>query len=631
MPPSASGAVAIHLRGLPGDCPSRGGRAARVPRLALLRVGFAEPTGSPRSLVRSYRTVSPLPVRARPVIGGLFSVALSCGSPRLAASQHPALRSPDLPRPGPARGPDRGHPAGSPSPPVCQVDGLLRFDEAADERLVVLDRQGVVVRVEGALVVFLAELLREVEVLVAAVALSDVAVLTEEMAEVVALEGAVVLDHPMQVVGKMRAQHRGSQLGVIGRGQVVADVVEERGQHIEVVAPGSLGPGGGLKAVGQPVHGEPTRIVAQPTELLEHRLAQRHGRRGRADDGPVLGGAFAHRSEGRPLRLFGQAGHGVSVSLWPNCTTPKHQTGRVAPRPVGGEVSEPGRPRMTDRPSVILSLSCSDQVGIVHSVTGWLAERGLNIVESKQFGDHDSARFFLRIQAEPMGPTEPIDALRAAFEPLAERFAMTWELHDAGRRPVLLLMVSKLGHCLNDLLYRHQTGALAVEIPAVVSNHPDLAGLADMYGVPFHHWPVEPETKQDQEAAVLRLVDELEVDLVVLARYMQILTPLMVDRLPSRIINIHHGLLPGFEGASPHRQAYDAGVKVIGATAHYVTSTLDHGPIIEQVTAPVDHAAGPGRIQSMTRDLECLALAHAVQWHVEHRVLSNGNKTVVFA
>jgi formyltetrahydrofolate deformylase len=282
-------------------------------------------------------------------------------------------------------------------------------------------------------------------------------------------------------------------------------------------------------------------------------------------------------------------------------------------------------------PAVILSLSCADQVGIVHAVTGWLVERRLNIVESQQFGDHDSGRFFLRVQAEPIGPAEPVEGLRAAFEPLAVRFAMAWELHDTSRRPSLLLMVSKLGHCLNDLLYRHQTGSLAVEIPAVVSNHPDVAGVAAMYGVPFHHLRVEPEKKQEQEAAVLALVDDLQVDLVVLARYMQILTPLMVDRLPSRIINIHHGLLPGFEGASPHRQAYDAGVKVIGATAHYVTSTLDHGPIIEQVTAPVDHTFGPSRIQSMTRDLECLALAHAVQWHVEHRVLSNGNKTVVFA
>jgi formyltetrahydrofolate deformylase len=281
--------------------------------------------------------------------------------------------------------------------------------------------------------------------------------------------------------------------------------------------------------------------------------------------------------------------------------------------------------------SVVLSLSCADQIGIVHAVTGYLGDRRLNIVESQQFGDPDTGRFFLRIEAERRGPALTIDGLRRDFEPLAQRFEMTWELHDTARRPVLLLMVSKLGHCLNDLLYRHQTGALAVDIPAIVSNHPDMEGMADMYGISFHHLPVTRDTKREQEEAVLQMVDELGVDLVVLARYMQILTPFMVDRLPSRIINIHHGLLPGFEGAAPHRQAFDHGVKVIGATAHYVTSELDVGPIIEQTTSRVDHSAVPGRIAAMTRDLECLALARAVQWHVEHRVLRNGPKTIVFA
>ena len=286
---------------------------------------------------------------------------------------------------------------------------------------------------------------------------------------------------------------------------------------------------------------------------------------------------------------------------------------------------------MAEKRSVILSLSCTDRIGIVHAVTGFLEEHRLNIVESQQFGDPDTGRFFLRIQAELTGRESNFEELRADFVPLAERFAMTWGLHDAGRRPLLLLLVSKLGHCLNDLLYRYQTGALAVEIPAIVSNHPDLAGMAETYGVPFHHLPVTPDTKAEQEAGVLALVDELGVDLVVLARYMQILTPFLVDRLPSRIINIHHGLLPGFEGASPHRQAFDAGVKVIGATAHYVTSELDRGPIIEQTTTRIGHDDDLAVIASMTRDLECLALAHAVQWHVEHRVLRNGTKTVVFA
>ena len=240
--------------------------------------------------------------------------------------------------------------------------------------------------------------------------------------------------------------------------------------------------------------------------------------------------------------------------------------------------------------SVVLSLSCADQIGIVHAVTGYLGDRRLNIVESQQFGDPDTGRFFLRIEAERRGPALTIDGLREDFGPLARRFGMTWELHDSARRPVLLLMVSKLGHCLNDLLYRHQTGALAVEIPAIVSNHPDMKEVANMYGIGFHHLPVTRETKHEQEEVVLQMVDDLGVDVVVLARYMQILTPFMVDRLPSRIINIHHGLLPGFEGAAPHQQAFDHGVKVIGATAHYVTSELDEGPIIEQTTSRVDSA-----------------------------------------
>ena len=285
---------------------------------------------------------------------------------------------------------------------------------------------------------------------------------------------------------------------------------------------------------------------------------------------------------------------------------------------------------MAEAESMILSLACEDQIGIVHEVTGYLSERRLNIVESQQFGDADTGRFFLRVQAERLGPATTVDELRRGFEPLAERFSMTWELHDMKRRPVLLLLVSKLGHCLNDLLYRYQTGALSVEIAAIVSNHPDLRSMADRYGVAFHHLPVTPDTKREQEAKILALVEELGVDLVVLARYMQILTPFMVDQLPSRIINIHHGLLPGFEGAAPHRQAFDHGVKVIGATAHYVTSELDQGPIIEQTTSRIDHSADPDRIAAMTRELECLALAHAVQWHVEHRVLRNGAKTVVF-
>ena len=285
---------------------------------------------------------------------------------------------------------------------------------------------------------------------------------------------------------------------------------------------------------------------------------------------------------------------------------------------------------MSEARSVILSLSCADRIGIVHAVSGFHVDHRLNITESQQFGDPDTGRFFLRIQAESLERPD-VDGLRRAFQPLADQFEMTWELHDATHRPAILLLVSRLGHCLNDLLYRHQTGALAVEIPAVVSNHRDLAPVAEMYGIPFHHLAVTPETKRTQEAQILEMVEGLGIDLVILARYMQILTPFVVDQLDSRIINIHHGLLPGFEGAAPHRQAFDHGVKVIGATAHYVTAELDQGPIIEQTTARIDHSVDPSKIASMTRDLECLALARAVQWHVEHRVLRNGAKTVVFA
>jgi formyltetrahydrofolate deformylase len=277
---------------------------------------------------------------------------------------------------------------------------------------------------------------------------------------------------------------------------------------------------------------------------------------------------------------------------------------------------------------VVLTVSCEDRLGIVQAVAQYLAERQLNIVESQQFGDQASGRFFMRVQAQSIGEKRSFDELRAQFAPLAERFAMTWALSDPEHRPRVLLMVSKLGHCLNDLLYRHHSGSLAIEIPAIVSNHPDLEHLAATYGIPY---VVLPAGKPNQEARTLELVGELDVDFVVLARYMQILSPAFVDALADRIINIHHGLLPSFKGAGPYRQAFDGGVKVIGATAHFVTHELDEGPIIEQMVSRVDHSADPGQIASVSRDLECSALARAVQWHVEHRVLLNGRKTVVFS
>ncbi len=220
-------------------------------------------------------------------------------------------------------------------------------------------------------------------------------------------------------------------------------------------------------------------------------------------------------------------------------------------------------------------------------------------------------------------------AFTHAFSRIAARFDMVWGLHDAARKARLLVLVSKADHCLNDLLYRYRTGDLAVEIPAIVSNHPDLAPLAEWHAIPFYHLPVTGETRRDQEAAVLRLVDELEIDLVVLARYMQILTAASSDRLRGRCINIHHSFLPGFKGQRPYHQAYARGVKLIGATAHYVTADLDEGPIIEQAVERVDHAYGPEQLAMVGRDIENVVLARAIRFHIEHRVLLNGAKTVV--
>ena len=219
--------------------------------------------------------------------------------------------------------------------------------------------------------------------------------------------------------------------------------------------------------------------------------------------------------------------------------------------------------------------------------------------------------------------------LRAAFAPVGEAHAMDWELHDRGERARVVVLVSRLGHCLNDLLYRHSTGALRADLAAVVSNHPDFAGLVEAHGVPFLHVPVPPGGKQDAERRLLEVVRAEGAELVVLARYMQVLSDGLVAQLPATI-NIHHSFLPSFKGARPYHQAHERGVKLIGATAHYVTAELDEGPIIEQEVARVDHAATPDRLVEVGRDLECIALARAVGWHLDHRVLRNGTRTVVF-
>lgn len=277
----------------------------------------------------------------------------------------------------------------------------------------------------------------------------------------------------------------------------------------------------------------------------------------------------------------------------------------------------------------ILTLSCPDTTGIVHRVTGVLFELGCNIIDAQQFGDSDSGRFFLRVHfSAPEGVSAA--PLRQRFAELAGTFAMEWQIDDASARARLMIMVSKQGHCLNDLLFRVRSGQLKADVVAIVSNHTDYATLAASYGVPFHHLPVTPDTKPEQEARILKLVDELKVDLVVLARYMQILSEDLCRALAGRAINIHHSFLPSFKGARPYHQAHERGVKLIGATAHYVTADLDEGPIIEQGVERVDHTMTANDLTQVGSDIESRVLARAVRSHVEHRVMLNGHRTVVF-
>jgi formyltetrahydrofolate deformylase len=275
----------------------------------------------------------------------------------------------------------------------------------------------------------------------------------------------------------------------------------------------------------------------------------------------------------------------------------------------------------------VLTLSCPDRPGIVAAVSGLLAERDCNIVESQQFGDRDTGRFFMRTQFDAHGHLH--DALREAFGALAPEFGLDWHLYDLGVRSRVLILVSKQGHCLNDLLYRQRSGLLGIDIVAVASNHPDMRPLTQSYGIDYHHLPVTTPTRAAQEGEILALVEHYQADVVVLARYMQILSDDLCAKLPGRIINIHHSFLPSFKGARPYHQAHERGVKLIGATAHYVTPHLDEGPIIEQEVARVDHTHGPDELMAVGRDMECLALARAVRWHAEHRVLINADRTVV--
>jgi len=279
----------------------------------------------------------------------------------------------------------------------------------------------------------------------------------------------------------------------------------------------------------------------------------------------------------------------------------------------------------------ILTLSCHDTRGIVAAVTGFLANHDGFIIESTQFGDPSTQRFFMRVQFSSGEKTLAHAALKTKFkQDVADTFSMEWNIADASKKARVVILVSKQLHCLNDLLHRYRTGALPMEIPAVISNHPDARGIVEWHGIPFHPLPIENGDKAAQEAKIRALIDAEHADVVVLARYMQILSPELSAHLRGRAINIHHSFLPSFKGAKPYHQAHERGVKLIGATAHYVTDALDEGPIIEQEVARVDHSYSPEALAVRGQDLEALALTRALKYQLEHRVLLNGAKTVVF-
>jgi len=281
-------------------------------------------------------------------------------------------------------------------------------------------------------------------------------------------------------------------------------------------------------------------------------------------------------------------------------------------------------------PRYVLKLSCVDTIGIVNAVSSFLTQNGCNIITSAQFGDRETERFFMRVAFAPIDPDTELSSLAGVFKPIADRYRMEWSLHDTTVRPKVLIMVSRFGHCLNDLLYRQRIGALNMDVVGIGSNHRDFEDLGASYKIPFYHLPITKETKPQQEAQLRELIDRTGVDLVILARYMQVLSDEMCQYLSGRAINIHHSFLPSFKGAAPYTQAYQRGVKLIGATAHYVTADLDEGPIIEQEVHRVSHEHTPDDLTAIGRDIESVVLARAVKFHLEHRVLLNGNRTVVF-
>jgi len=291
-------------------------------------------------------------------------------------------------------------------------------------------------------------------------------------------------------------------------------------------------------------------------------------------------------------------------------------------------------PRSQPSQEFVLTLSCPDAKGIVYAVSGLLYQSGCNIIDSQQYGDiaGDDATglFFMRVHFEAPPHLADVATLDRVFENVRQQHRMDARFHAVAAKPRLLLMVSQHGHCLNDLLFRWRSGQLDAEIPAIVSNHPDFAELAAGYGIAFHHLPIAGGDKRAQERQVQAIIERERIDLVVLARYMQILGPEFCEALAGRAINIHHSFLPSFKGAKPYYQAHARGVKLIGATAHYVTADLDEGPIIEQDVERVDHTLSAEDFAAVGRDIECIVLARAVRWHVEHRVLANGHKCVVF-
>ncbi len=278
---------------------------------------------------------------------------------------------------------------------------------------------------------------------------------------------------------------------------------------------------------------------------------------------------------------------------------------------------------------LILTLSCPDRRGIVHAVSGFLLEHGNNIVEARQFEDRSTGLFFMRVQFSA-DEDASADGFADEFGPVAAKFEMRFSFREAGRPVPTAILVTRQGHCLNDLLFRWKSGLLPIDIRAIISNHRDFYQLAASYNIPFHHIPVTAATKPHAEARLVEILEAEAAELVVLARYMQVLSGELCDRLAGRAINIHHSFLPSFKGARPYQQAHDRGVKLIGATAHYVTAKLDEGPIIEQEVERVDHSMDVPTLAAIGRDVESVALARAVKWHAEHRILLNGAKTVIF-